>query len=30
MIEVQTITHIYWIVVAGIALGILLWWNDPK
>lgn len=30
MIEVQTITHIYWIVVAGIALGILLWWNDTK
>lgn len=30
MIEVQTITHIYWIVAAGIALGILLWWNDTK
>lgn len=30
MIEVQTITHIYWIVVAGIVFGILLWMNDPK
>ena len=30
MIEVQTMTHVYYIVVAGIALGLLLWWNDTE
>jgi len=30
MIEVQSVTHVYYIVAGGIALGILLWWNDTK
>jgi hypothetical protein len=30
MMDIQDITHLYIIACGGIALGLLLWWNDPK